>query len=247
MPTEKKLTGYPSIDKPWLKYYTEEAISSDLPNGSMFDFLYNENKEYLCEIALKYYGTNITYSTLFENIELTAQSFANLGVKKNDVVLFFTVSMPEIIYSIYGLNKIGAICNFINALSSAEEVHNYLLECNSEVMVCLDLFADKAMQAITGTNVKKVVVMSLANSMPMIKRVLFQVKIKSKLTNYSNNDKFISWNKLTSNTVINDMTYNCNSDDIAIVGHTGGTTGFPKSVLLPNKAINSIAFQYGPH
>ena len=27
MPTEKKLTGYPSIDKPWLKYYSEEAIN----------------------------------------------------------------------------------------------------------------------------------------------------------------------------------------------------------------------------
>lgn len=24
---EQKLTGYPSIDKPWLKYYTEEAIA----------------------------------------------------------------------------------------------------------------------------------------------------------------------------------------------------------------------------
>lgn len=25
MNTEKELTGYPSIDKPWLKYYSEEA------------------------------------------------------------------------------------------------------------------------------------------------------------------------------------------------------------------------------
>jgi len=23
---ERKLTGYPSIDEPWLKYYSEEAI-----------------------------------------------------------------------------------------------------------------------------------------------------------------------------------------------------------------------------
>ena len=151
MPTEKKLTGYPSIDKPWLKYYTEEAINADLPEGSMFDFLYNSNKEHPREIALKYYGTNITYSTLFENIELTMQSFTKLGVKKKDIVLFFTVSMPEVVYSIYGLNKIGAVCNFINALSSAEEVHNYLLECDSEVMVCLDLFVGKVMTAIEGT------------------------------------------------------------------------------------------------
>ena len=28
MPTEKKLTGYPSIDKPWLKYYPQELLSA---------------------------------------------------------------------------------------------------------------------------------------------------------------------------------------------------------------------------
>ena len=245
MPTEKKLTGYPSIDKPWLKYYTKEAINADLPEGSMFDFLYNSNKEHPREIALKYYGTNITYSTLFENIELTMQSFTKLGVKKNDIVLFFTVSMPEVIYSIYGLNKIGAVCNFINALSSAKEVHNYLLECGSEVMVCLDLFVGKVMTAIEGTKVKKVVVMSLANSMPVIKSILFKSKIKSKLTDYKCNDKFISWKSFVVHETTDREQIKCgNSDDIAIVGHTGGTTGFPKSVLLTNKAINSIAFQY---
>ena len=33
---EKKLTGYPSIDKPWLKYYSEEAIRADVPKGTIF-------------------------------------------------------------------------------------------------------------------------------------------------------------------------------------------------------------------
>ena len=28
---EKELTGYPSIDKPWLKYYSDEAITAPLP------------------------------------------------------------------------------------------------------------------------------------------------------------------------------------------------------------------------
>ena len=32
MPTEKELTGYPSIDKPWLKYYSEEAINAKFWN-----------------------------------------------------------------------------------------------------------------------------------------------------------------------------------------------------------------------
>ena len=26
MPTEKELTGYPSIDKPWLKYHIKKSV-----------------------------------------------------------------------------------------------------------------------------------------------------------------------------------------------------------------------------
>ncbi len=36
---EKKLTGYASIDKPWLKYYTEDAINAPLPECTIFEYL----------------------------------------------------------------------------------------------------------------------------------------------------------------------------------------------------------------
>ena len=36
---EKKVTGYPSIDKPWLKYYSEEAIRAELPNDTLYESL----------------------------------------------------------------------------------------------------------------------------------------------------------------------------------------------------------------
>ncbi len=45
MNTEKKLTGYPSIDKPWLKYYSEEAINSVIPRKTMYQFIYDSNKD----------------------------------------------------------------------------------------------------------------------------------------------------------------------------------------------------------
>ena len=49
---EKKLTGYPSIDKPWLKYYSEEAINAPLPTGSMYDFMCECNNERMNKPAL---------------------------------------------------------------------------------------------------------------------------------------------------------------------------------------------------
>ena len=32
-----KLTGYPSIDKPWLKYYSDEVINVELPTGTIYE------------------------------------------------------------------------------------------------------------------------------------------------------------------------------------------------------------------
>ena len=33
---EKKLTGYPSIDKPWLKYYDPEFLKKPIPAMNIY-------------------------------------------------------------------------------------------------------------------------------------------------------------------------------------------------------------------
>lgn len=41
-----ELTGYPSIDKPWLKYYSEEAKDAPLPECTIYEYLVENNKDY---------------------------------------------------------------------------------------------------------------------------------------------------------------------------------------------------------
>lgn len=40
-------TGYPTIDKPWLKYYSQEAIESAPFKGTVFQNIYLSNKLYV--------------------------------------------------------------------------------------------------------------------------------------------------------------------------------------------------------
>ena len=40
---KKELTGYPSIDKPWLKYYSEEAINAPLPECTICEYMKERN------------------------------------------------------------------------------------------------------------------------------------------------------------------------------------------------------------
>ena len=57
---QKTLTGYPSIDKPWLKYYSEEAINAPLPECTMYEHLYQNNRDYLHDTALIYFNRKIS-------------------------------------------------------------------------------------------------------------------------------------------------------------------------------------------
>ena len=53
---DNKKTGYPSIDKPWLKFYTNQAINTELPELTIFRYLFNSNQDSLNNIALEYLG-----------------------------------------------------------------------------------------------------------------------------------------------------------------------------------------------
>ena len=72
----KNLTGYPSIDKPWLKYYSEEAINAEIPKCSIYEAIKNPNKDNLDSIAFKFYGNSITYRTTIHNLRKQINSGA---------------------------------------------------------------------------------------------------------------------------------------------------------------------------
>ena len=130
-------TGFASIDKPWLKYYTDEQISEIAPKVSMYECMYNNNKEHLDDVAFEYFGRKITYQELFKNIDNTQQALLSLGVKKGDIVTICSITTPEIIYSFYALNKIGAISNMIDVRYTKQAIQHFLDEVESKYFITL--------------------------------------------------------------------------------------------------------------
>lgn len=82
MTTEKELTGYPSIDKPWLKYYSEEAINTPYPECTIYEYIFEKNKSNLTKPAIRYFDKSFTYDQMFSSIEDAAKGFSAIGVKK---------------------------------------------------------------------------------------------------------------------------------------------------------------------
>lgn len=70
---------YPSKDKPWLKCYDSLLISEQIPNCSLYEYMFLNNKDYLDNTAINYFGMKITYSELFSMIDAAAKAFVRQG------------------------------------------------------------------------------------------------------------------------------------------------------------------------
>ena len=241
MKTENKLMGYPSIDKPWLKYYTEEAIDAPMPECTIYEYLWENNKDYQDSVALNYFDRKITYGEVFANIDKAIKSYSTLGLKNGDIVTVCAVTIPETIYSFYGLNRLGVISNMVDPRTSAEGIREYIKEVNSKVVITIDVAYKKIVEAIKGTTVEKIVVISPADSLPQPKKFLFKAFKAPKIPN---DNLHIEWNDFVAigkdcEPVI--VKYKKNTP--CVIVHTGGTTGIPKGVMLSDDNLNKSAFQ----
>lgn len=237
---EKKLTGYPSIDKPWLKYYSEEVINAPLPIGSMYDFMCDCNKERQNEPALNYFGKKILHRHLRENIDICARALVANAVKPGDFVALCLLAIPEVVYLLYAVNRIGAISNFLVLSATEEELHKQISLCGSKLLITMDIVEDKIGNAVKGTAIEKVVAVSVPESMPVPLSTL--MKLKSRKPRHI---KTISWRAFLNSGKKSELPEDIAGDqDSAVVEYTGGTTGESKGVLPSNQAANTLAFHY---
>lgn len=239
--TIQEHTGYPSIDKPWLKYYTEEAIKSMPFQGSVYEHVFVKNQDYLENIALQYFGKKITYKELFQKTEIAAAALSEAGVHKGDNVILLMSSCPELVYLLLALNKLGAVANMINPLFSGEQIKKRINDTNAGLLIVWDQLYDMVKDIKSSLCIKKTVVIPAAESMPVFTGLIAGIKLKKKIP-YGKD--VIPWKAFivhigeTKVEAIND------EELPAIMVCSSGSTGTSKSIVLINKGINATIAHY---
>ena len=253
---DKKITGYASIDKPWQKYYSIEAITADIPELTAYQYMVSQNEDNLSTKAIIYYGKKISYKNYIDMIDETARRLYNLGIIEGDVVTVMSVANPELEILFYALNKLGAVINLIDVRSDYKQIKKYLMEVKSSVVVVMDNFLpefDKCMEDEDIDNiVENVITLSPYNSVLFPFNVLAEKKSRkedstlySKIDEIKKKNKYMTWNDLMSVHKYRYPRYpRYKKNMVAALVHTGGTTGVPKTVKLSNENFNAMAIQY---
>ena len=238
------MTGYPSVDKPWLKYYNRNVVEDSIPDFTLYGFLWENNKDYPKDIAINYLGREITYRKTFDMIDQTASAFRALNVQPSEIVTLALPSIPEALYCVYALNKIGAVANLIHPMPGQSEFIHMLNETKTRVAVLFDGNYSIIGEAIAKTTVQHAVVVSIASSLPIGLKFLYRLK-KGGLT-FGTGSIYQAWESFLKNGKgYSAEEYRKDNKTAAEITHTGGTTGEPKGVVCSDKNIVAMIWQIG--
>lgn len=229
---EKKVTGYPSIDKPWMQHYSDEEINASTPQCSIYEKVRDNNTEFPQQTALLYFGKKFTYGELFNQVDRAARALVSYGVKNGDNVAICMPALPETVYTILALNKIGANAVLLNPLFDEQQLLDRINETEAELLFVANELYGRIKNILSQTAIKTIISCPAVNSLGAIVKMLKKVK---RIQNT------IAWDDFIRNADCVDVsipTYEPNKP--ALMVYSSGTTGHSKGIQLTNDGVLTL-------
>lgn len=188
-----ELTGYPSVDRPWLKYYEDGVFEKALntPKDQSIYRFYVENVFTKPDFPLiKYFNTTLTTKQFLSLIETWARAFRAVGVGEDEMVPVYGTWSPEIAAIFFALNAIGAYPYFVKLEITEDALRTETREATVAV-VHEPLWTDIAKHVFTEKHFRKVFMVGLADSMSFPLRQILRLRDHSFRDSVSDADKYI--------------------------------------------------------
>lgn len=87
--------------------------------------------------ALYYKGKYFTYAALMREIDALAAGFVKAGVRRGDAVTVCMPNVPESVYALYAINKIGAVAHMVHPLAPAAQLKKFTEKVGSRMLFVL--------------------------------------------------------------------------------------------------------------
>src|SRR5258705_1460606 len=169
----------PYDEMPWLRFYpTGVPPNVDVPDVPLTQLLDDSAARFPRRAALAFFGRGMSYRQVVRQADRFAGALRRFGVHKGDRVALILPNCPQQIIAFYGTLRRGAVVVMHNPLYTAAELHHQLADSGARVVVVFDRIHETVAEALPGTHVEHVIVTSLIEYLPRMKRLLLRLPLQ---------------------------------------------------------------------
>jgi long-chain acyl-CoA synthetase len=230
------------IEKPWLKHYPEEIPHTLLfPSDPVQQYLVNAAKEFPDKNAIHFMGKELTYKDIFEKATKLAAYLQQLGISKGDRVAIMLPNIPQTVIGYFGVLLAGGVVVMTNPLYMERELEYQMNDSGAKIIITLDILFPRVSKVMPNTQLKHIIVTAIKDALPFPKSLIYpfiQKKQYGIVVNVKHAGNHHLLTEILKQPAKSLKTFDFNfEEDIALLQYTGGTTGFPKGVILTHKNL----------
>ncbi|MFC4321014.1 long-chain-fatty-acid--CoA ligase [Litchfieldia salsa] len=226
------------VVRPWLKQYPKEIPHTiNYDNKPLSQFLKDAATEFPNKKAIYFLGKELTFQEVYVQACKIAHYLQEIGIKKGDRVSIMLPNCPQAVIAYYGVLLAGGVVVQTNPLYMERELEYQLNDSGTKVIITLDLLyprVSKVKPLIK--SLKHIIVTGIKDYLPFPKNLIYPfiqkkqhgmvVKVEHSGTNHL-------FTKIIETGRIDEIEMEIDAkEDLALLQYTGGTTGFPKGVML---------------
>lgn len=208
-----------------------------LPKTTIFDNLKMTVKKYPYKTAIEFYGRSISYKNLLDEVEqLAGYLESKVEVKAGDRVLLLMQNSPQFLISMFAILRVRAVVVPINPMSTTEDLRFFLEDGEISCAFIGQELYDKIEPLIETTTLRQVIAATYCEYTDKSKALANVPKEVQEVKKDS--PKTIAWKKALEEDFTLSL-YKGESEDIAMIPYTSGTTGLPKGCIHTNATIQA--------
>jgi long-chain acyl-CoA synthetase len=234
--------------RPWLDSYAD-GIPHDIEpvHGSLIDLVRVTAEKYPKAVALEYFGAETTYENMVEQIQRAAEGLRRLGVTKGDTVALILPNCPQHVVAFYAVLRLGAIVVEHNPLYTPRELQHQFEDHGARWAIAWDKTVATIQKFPDSVPIDGIVSIDVTKAMPLVMRLQLKLPVKKARESRDRLTTTVSgttpWEDIVSQARIDRSYPRPETDDLALIQYTSGTTGHPKGAMLTHGNLLSNAAQ----
>ncbi|NLI62417.1 MAG: acyl--CoA ligase [Methanosarcinaceae archaeon] len=244
----------PSEERVWLNFYQKEISNLEPSNFTQYEYLIKENQYNLDKICIYSEDKSFTFGEFFKLICCYQTGLTNLNVNSDDVVSILAESSEKYLAFYYASNKTGAAFATIDPRTPNSYIKDILNRLNSKVLIVQEIYWEKISEIASEVvqSVNKIIILPgpwhenlrLNENNCVYPNVISYNTFLENIIKTNEKAKTKEKAEKTDCELEYLKSYPYYADKVAMIQHTGGTTGSPKSCMLTNLGLNTLPDYY---